>query len=72
MKEGLLEQLLVVAELVGYLAVTGALAGLGVLLEVRSYAVLHTGDTAIGVWMAGMGAVFLLFGVFLAKDRVVG
>ncbi|MFB6072120.1 MAG: hypothetical protein ABEJ88_04040 [Halobacterium sp.] len=65
-----LPELVDAAVTLGYAVLGAGLVGTGVLAELRSAATLGGGETALGVWLAVMGAVAIAAGVLLFTDEV--
>lgn len=59
------EQLAELLVVLAYGVATLLMTGLGVLIERGGLAHLTNGDGVLGLWMVGMGAVFLYLGVVL-------
>jgi hypothetical protein len=72
MRDALIEMIVEVSMFLLYAAATAVLAGIGTILEYRSYMSMNSGETAIALYAAGLGVVLLIFGYRVGRDKATG
>jgi hypothetical protein len=70
MRDSLIEAVIELSIFLLYGVATAILAVLGALFEYRSYLVASSGETAIALWVAGLGAVLLVFAYRIGRDKM--
>ena len=58
-------QLEILVELLAYLLLAGVVTAVGIAAEINSYVYLTSGETAVALWLAGIGLLCLYAGVYM-------
>jgi len=70
MRDSLIEAFIELSVFLLYGIATTMLAVLGTLFEYRSYLMTSNGETAIGLWIGGLGVVLLVFAYRIGRDKM--
>jgi hypothetical protein len=70
MRDALIEVVVEVSMFLLYAVATAILAGIGTILEYRSYLSMNSGETVMALYAAGLGIVLLTFAYRVGRDKV--